>query len=101
MQTDQLEKHIEKRFTEAAIKRGWLSRKFVSPGNRSVPDRIFLRNGEMFFVEFKRGGCEPTGAQHHEHAKIRAAGFAVFVVDDVWRGLGLLDKLDAHGARGC
>lgn len=97
--TEPLEKVIERRVSEAARARGWATYKFTSPGNRAVPDRLFLRNGDAFFIEFKRRHKLPSLAQQREHDKIRARGFAVFVVDSVECGLALLDRIAADGVQ--
>lgn len=50
------ESKIEKPVCEYAENKGWLVYKFTSPGQRGVPDEIFMRNGVMFFIEFKATG---------------------------------------------
>ena len=96
-----LERTIETATCSRAKRLGWLSRKFVSPGNRSAPDRMFMRDGDMFFIEFKRLGKKPTPAQDHEHEKIRAAGFRVFVVDSLAEGAALFDRIETKGLAWC
>lgn len=78
------ESEIEKKCVKIAKRQGYTSYKFVSPGHRSVPDRIFMREaGEIFFVEFKRQGGKPTPKQKEEIEKIRKLGFTVWVCDSV------------------
>ncbi len=49
-----LEKEIERRMCEMVRERGGLTRKFVSPGNDGVPDRIIITPaGVVWFVELK------------------------------------------------
>ena len=43
-----------------AKKNGWWQRKFKSPGRRSAPDRIYAKQGRVFFIEYKRKGEKPT-----------------------------------------
>lgn len=95
------EASIEKTVNRMARERGWLERKFTSPGRRSAPDRYWLRNGVLVFVEYKSPGKKPTRAQMHEHATIRAHGGRVFVVDSVGAGKRLLDALDAERDAPC
>ena len=66
-----LEKKLEKRCTDVAKANGWLSRKFSSPANRGVPDRIFIKDGDVVFIEFKAPGNEPTKLQDHEIGLIK------------------------------
>ena len=50
------ESKIEKEVSRYAKDKGWLTYKFKSPGQRGVPDKIFMRNGIMFLIEFKATG---------------------------------------------
>lgn len=77
-----LEKTIEKKVVEHAKKLGFWTRKFVSPNNRGVPDRIFAYKGRIFFIEFKAPGKKLTALQNLEHSKMADAGMHVYVVDD-------------------
>ncbi len=87
------EAYIEKRVCDFARKLGWLVYKFVSPNNRAVPDRMFMRGNRAFFIEFKRSGAAPTKLQLREHEKIRSAGFEVRVIDSVESGLTLFREI--------
>ena len=69
-----LEKKLEKRCTDVAKANGWWSRKFSSPSNRGVPDRIFLKEGIVVFVEFKAPGNAPPVLQRHEMDLINENG---------------------------
>lgn len=78
-----LEKTIEKNCVKWAESKGWLSYKFVSPSNRGVPDRIFLRNGKTVFVEFKKPGGETSALQVRQIEKIKSYDFKVFIIDNL------------------
>jgi hypothetical protein len=88
------EKDVEARLVREAKRYGGVAEKFTSPGRRSVPDRIvWLPGGRVFLVECKASGCAPTEAQDRDHARRKAMGFPVFVVDSYeavdalpWRG---------------
>ena len=80
------ESYIEKRVCAHAKCRGWLVYKFQSPAQRGVPDRIFLKNGCVKFVEFKASGKRPTKQQIATHDRIKAEKFQVFVIDDIEKG---------------
>ncbi len=87
-----LEKEIEKRVCEYAQSKGWLTYKFTSPARHAVPDRMFIApGGRVIFVEFKREGQKPTVPQEREHARLRAQGVAVYVVDNVEAGKVMVD----------
>ncbi len=76
-----LERDIESWSSRKAKAAGWWNRKFTSPGNRSVPDRIFGRNGRAMWVEFKATGQKPTELQSEEHRLMRAHGLTVYWTD--------------------
>ena len=76
------ESRIEKHFVARVKEAGGLERKFVSPGRRSVTDRIAgFPVGRFAFVELKATGEKPRPDQLREHARWRELGFLVFVLD--------------------
>lgn len=77
------EKKLERRCSDLAKTHGWWTRKFSSPSNRGVPDRIFIRSGAVVFVEFKAPGNVPTKLQEHEIDQIKAAGGNAIWIDNV------------------
>ena len=52
------ESDIEKKVSIYAKKLGFTTYKFTSPSSRGVPDRIYIKNGITFFIEFKAQGCQ-------------------------------------------
>jgi len=79
-----LEKTIEAALVTRVKALGGLCEKFVSPGRRSVPDRIVtMPGGRIVFIELKAPGKKPTSLQERDHAKRRALGFEVLVIDDI------------------
>ena len=54
--------------------------KFVSPGRRSVPDRLCVVYNEVFFVECKAPGKVSTANQLREQNKLKALNHWVYVV---------------------
>jgi len=48
-----LEKVIESMSAKWATSQGWLTYKFVSPAQRGVPDRVFIKGGRVVFIELK------------------------------------------------
>ena len=61
---------------------GGMADKFVSPGKRSVPDRLVtLPDNKIIFVELKATGQKPTGNQLRDHERRRALGCTVLVID--------------------
>lgn len=78
------EKDIERKLTIAVREEGGICPKFVSPGTNGMPDRlVLLPDGHMAFVELKAPGERPRKIQLRRHAKLRALGYRVYVVDGV------------------
>lgn len=81
------ERDIEGPSKRYARAQGWWVRKFKSPAHRSAPDDMFAKrkpNGrsQVFFVEFKATGEEPTELQLDEHEQMRTAGLTIYVCDN-------------------
>lgn len=73
---------VEKHLIAEVKKVGGVAYKFVSPGRRSVPDRIvLLPGGRLVFVECKAPGKSPRADQLREHERLRTLGFTVVVLD--------------------
>ena len=91
---DPLEKEIEEAVRAYAISKGIYTRKFVSPAQRSVPDRIFITpRGVVAFVEFKRFGLPATEAQAIELERLRSVHQIAKVIDNKQAGKDLMDDL--------
>lgn len=76
------ESKIEKNLVAAVKQAGGTAYKWVSPGRRSVPDRIvLLPGGRIVFVECKSPGAKPRSDQLREHERLRKLGFEVVVLD--------------------
>lgn len=86
------ESAIEKIVSDYAREKGWLCYKFVSPASRGVPDRIYMRDGTMHFIEFKAPGGRLTTLQRKRIADIQFAGFHVYVVESVELGKALFNE---------
>lgn len=79
-----LEKHIEAALVARVKALGGTAEKFTSPARRSVPDRLVtLPGGKIIFVEVKNVGKKPTLAQEADHARRRALGCDVRVIDSL------------------
>jgi hypothetical protein len=77
-----LEKTIEAALVKRVKSLGGLCEKFVSPGRRSVPDRIVsLPEGVIIFVELKNEGKHATPLQQLDHERRRALGCDVRVIN--------------------
>lgn len=79
--TNPAESKIEARWNKIAKLHRWTPYKFTSPQRRGVPDRFYCRDGEVFFIEFKRLGLPLSPTQVLEHEKLKNAGMTVLIID--------------------
>jgi hypothetical protein len=80
-------------------KAGGTAEKFISAGRRDVPDRIVTWISPLLdFVELKAPGEKPTPGQLRDHARRRARGYSVLVIDSK-EGVDLYVKARALQAR--
>jgi|TARA_R110000822_G_scaffold118946_8_gene251813 hypothetical protein len=88
------ESSIEKIVCEYAEAHDWLVYKFSAPGQRGVPDRIFIKKGVTFFIEFKATGKNANKLQQYIHKKLKLHGVNVFVVDNVVQGKKYIRRMN-------
>lgn len=84
------ERKIEAHLVKLARKHGWFCRKVRWIGRNGCPDRYLIPPGGFpRWVELKAPGKKPTKAQAAEHARMRAAGEFVVVVDSIAKVEGM------------
>lgn len=88
-----LEKDIERKVCQYAKSKGVMPYKFNSMARASVPDRIYVYQGVVLFIEFKQSGKKLTDAQRRELTRLRQQKMPVFKVDNVEDGKTLVDLL--------
>lgn len=75
---------IENALTRRVKELGGMCEKFVSPGRRSVPDRLItLPGGRIIFAELKAPGKDATELQKRDHERRRALGCDVRLIDSL------------------
>lgn len=89
-----LESTIEDLCCDDAKAAGWMVKKISFPGSRGALDRMFIKNGRVVFIEFKRPGkLKNTSTGQNDTIKdLIAAGAECHVVDTplaVYRILGI------------
>ena len=65
------ESTIEKAVCAYAKSQGCLVMKLAGPNQKGQPDRMFIRNGKVLFIEFKAPGKLPTKLQEKWLGDIR------------------------------
>jgi len=86
------EREIERRVCAWAKANGWTHRKWCSPNNRGVPDRLFFKAGRVKALEFKAPGKPPRKLQQWQIADLTAAGLECHVIDGVEGGIDALSR---------
>lgn len=86
------ESNIEMNVSKYACNNGWWVRKFVSPSNSGSPDKLFIKNGLVLFIEFKKTGEKPRKLQIEIIKQMRNHGAIVHVIDDIQKGKEVLDN---------
>lgn len=88
------ESKIESAVCRHAESRGCYVRKFSSPTNAGVPDRLFITPlGKVFFIEFKAPGKKPRALQLREARLIENNCTKVYFIDSERTGRDLIDIL--------
>jgi len=100
-----LESKVEDTACRWAKEQGWKHRKYKTPNHRSSPDRIFMKEGRVVFIEFKRPKTDEHQAgklspgQEKEIKSLREAGMEVHVCFSVQEAKEVLQygaKVDLH-----
>lgn len=86
-----LESEIESEVCKYAESKGFLTYKFSSPSNRGVPDRIFVHNNLIFFIEFKTPTGKLSALQIRQAEKLHNKGFPTYVVRSIEDGKTIID----------
>jgi hypothetical protein len=87
-----LERVIETNVCDYARKLGFLVFKFKSVQNRSIPDRLLIFMGLVFFIEFKSSIGKLQKAQKLKIQEMRNSGAVVYIINDINKGRELIDS---------
>lgn len=77
------ESKIEKPACEAAPGTVGLSVSFKTHNNKGAPDRMFMKAGNVLFVEFKDPDGYLSKLQIYEHKQYAKKGVKVHVIDSI------------------
>lgn len=85
---------IQKPVVRYARSKGWLCWKMEIVGINGCPDYWFFKAGRVLIIEFKKPGKDRMKQQELRADELIAAGFDVFVIDDVGAGRAVLDAAE-------
>lgn len=86
------ERAIESKVCQYAKANGFLEYKLTSPTN-GLPDRMFIKSGLIFFIEFKSSTGALSTVQRYHIQRIAEHGGVVYVINNVDDGRNLIDNL--------
>lgn len=76
------ESKFEQNWSEKAKKKGWYNVKIIQASKNGMPDRMFLKNGMIIFVEFKAKKGRLSPLQKYRIAELRKMNFHVLIIAD-------------------
>lgn len=85
-----LESKIEREVSKYAKSKGYLTYKFT--GHKGVPDRMYIKDGVVIFIEFKQEGKLPTKLQEKTISDIQSQSIPVYVIDNIDDGKEVINK---------
>ena len=77
---------IERAVCAYAKSRGCLVMKLAGPNQKGQPDRMFIYQGKVLFIEFKAPGKKPTALQERFLRDLQLANVTAEWVDSVEEG---------------
>jgi len=89
------ESTIEHAVCAYAKSKGCLSLKLSGQNQKGQPDRMFLFQGRILFVEFKAHGKQPTALQARWLDRLTDHSFLATSCDNVGKGQRLIDMITA------
>ena len=87
------ESTIERAVCAYAKTKGCLTLKLSGQNQKGQPDRMFLRDGRIMFIEFKAPGKRPTALQARWLERLTEHTFAATFCDDIDVGKSFIDLL--------
>lgn len=89
-----MEKRIEKAFNMWAKSKGWMHRKYVTPGKKGAFDRIYHKMGVTAYIEWKQPGGEMSVHQIETQEELHAHQIPAECFDNTQDAKVWLDSLD-------
>ena len=76
------ESKFEQKISRKLENKGWLSVKLIQTSKNGIPDRMYLRSGQLFFVEFKSSTGRLSEIQKYRIKELRDKGFHCFILKE-------------------
>jgi hypothetical protein len=76
------ESKFEQKWSKKAAARGWLPIKIIQANMNGLPDRMYLKDGKVFFVEFKSATGKLRPLQQYRIEQLRKLNFHCLVIHD-------------------
>lgn len=94
MATVLTERAIEKAVCAYANASGFMVKKMQTGigGAAGWPDRMFIKNGRVFFIEFKRPGGKLSSMQGVVAHLLQKEKIHVYIIDDIAAGKRAIDQ---------
>jgi len=73
------ESQFQANWHKKAIKKGWLPLKIIQSNLNGWPDTAFLKDGKVFFIEFKSKNGRLSELQKYRIEQIRKLKFHCFI----------------------
>lgn len=86
------ESSIEQKVCDWAKKQGVIALKLSGPNAKGQPDRMFIGQGKVVFIEFKAPGKKPTALQAKWLDDLTAMGFNATGFDSSTAAIDYLKK---------
>lgn len=86
------ESYIEGKVCDFAKANDILTMKLAGPNQRGQPDRMFLKDGLILFVEFKGPGKRARALQLRWLRQLEDRGFMAVICDNIEQGTTLLEN---------
>lgn len=87
------ESSIERAVCDYARDQGCIVMKLAGANQKGQPDRMFLHNERVLFIEFKAPSGKPTPLQLKWLKKLRKQGFPATTCDDKDKGIDLINHI--------
>jgi Holliday junction resolvase-like predicted endonuclease len=71
------EAQIKTKCTKFLESKGWEVVHLITTNKPGIPDTLAMKNGQIFFIEFKQPGKKPRPLQEYRQMRITQNGFIV------------------------